>query len=129
MNEVNVYDFNQMLKQVNTFMADLPRRIKQIEMAVIHVQEEIQDIMHYMEFNNLNASLGFKAYKELQDARHRRRELKDELDYLMTIQKRSKNALRHQDGINQIVSGIEQTESNHQTRVYTPRVRKDLFEN
>ena len=98
-------------------------------MSVTHVQEEIQDIMHYMEFNNLSASLGYKAYKELQDASQRRRELKDELDYLKSIEKRSKNALKHQDGLNQIVSGIEQTESNHQTRVYTPRIRKDLFEN
>lgn len=129
MNEVNVYDFNEMLKQVNTFMTDLPRRIEQVKMQIDYVQGEQQDIEHYMEFVDLNASEGFKAYKQLQDVRKRRRKLKDELEYLTTIEKRMKNALRHQDGINQVVEGIVNTANQHETRTYRPRVRKDLFEN
>lgn len=128
MNEVNVYDFNDMLKQVNTFMTDLPRRIEQVKMQLDYIQGEQSDIEHYMEFVDLNASEGFKAYKQLQDVRKRRRKLKDELEYLNTIEKRMKNALRHQDGINQVVEGIVHTAKNHETRTYKPRVRKDLFE-
>ena len=128
MNEVNVYEFNDMLKQVNTFMTDLPRRIQQVKMEINYCQEELQDLQHYIEFTNLSASQGWKIAKEIKDVRLRRRKLKDELEYLEMIDKRMKNVLRHQDGINQVADGINRTTEKISTRTYTPRVRKDLFE-
>ena len=128
MNEVNVYEFNDMLKQVNTFMTDLPRRIQQVKMEINYYQEELQDLEHYIEFTNLSASQGYKIAKEIKDVRMKRRELKNELEYLEIIEKRMKNALRHQDGISQVTDGISRTKERISTRTYTPRVRKDLFE-
>ena len=128
MNEVNVYEFNVMLKQVNTFMTDLPRRIQQVKMEINYYQEELQDLEHYIEFTNLSASQGYKIAKEIKDVRMKRRELKNELEYLEIIEKRMKNALRHQDGISQVTDGISRTTERISTRTYTPRVRKDLFE-
>ena len=128
MNEVNVYEFNVMLKQVNTFMTDLPRRIQQVKMEINYYQEELQDLEHYIEFTNLSASQGYKIAKEIKDVRMKRRELKNELEYLEIIEKRMKNALRHQDGISQVADGINRTTERISTRTYTPRVRKDLFE-
>ena len=128
MNKVNVYEFNDMLKQVNTFMTDLPRRIQQVKMEINYCQEELQDLQHYIEFTNLSASQGYKIAKEIKEVHLKRRKLKDELEYLEMIDKRMKNVLRHHDGINQVADGINRTTEKISTRTYTPRVRKDLFE-
>ena len=84
------------------------------------VDKEICDILHYIEFCNLNAAQGYKAYKMLKERRIKRRSIKNELDVLSIIlsKKISETAT---DEIEKAVTGMDK-------RKYEPRVLNELFD-
>ena len=77
-------------------------------------------LKHYIEFVNLNAAQGYKAYKMIKDRRIIRRSIKNELDILNIIlgKKISETAT---DEIQKAVSGMD-------NRKYEPRVLNELFD-
>ena len=84
------------------------------------VDQELSDINHYIEFCNLNAAQGYKAYKMIKDRRIIRRSIKNELDVLNIIlgKKISETAT---DEIHKAITGID-------NRKYEPRVLNELFD-
>lgn len=84
------------------------------------VDQELSDINHYIEFCNLNASQGYKAYKMIKDRRIIRRSIKNELDVLNIIlgKKISETAT---DEIHKAITGMD-------NRKYEPRVLNELFD-
>lgn len=83
------------------------------------IDQEISDIQHYIEFNNLDAYKGFKAYKLLQETLIRRREIKNEL---LKIQ------IFTETTVSDLFNGrLEQRINGIQNRTYTPRVLTELF--
>lgn len=82
------------------------------------VDLELSDIEHAAEFYELNASQGYKLYKMLHDARARRRKIKDELNLCATFMGCSIV------GIDEVCRQAE----HYKSRVYTPRVNKELFD-
>lgn len=84
------------------------------------VDQELSDINHYIEFVNLNAAQGYKAYKMIKDRRIIRRSIKNELDVLNIIlgKKISETAT---DEIQKAVSGMDK-------RTYEPRILSELFD-
>lgn len=84
------------------------------------VDKEICDILHYIEFCNLNAAQGYKAYKMIKERRIRRRSIKNELQVLDIIlgKKISETAT---DEIEKAISGMD-------NRKYEPRVMRELFD-
>lgn len=84
------------------------------------VDKELCDILHYIEFCNLNAAQGYKAYKMIKERRIIRRSIKNELNVLNIIlsKKISETAT---DKINKCVAGMDK-------RTYEPRVLKELFD-
>ena len=84
------------------------------------VDQELSDINHYIEFCNLNAAQGYKAYKMIKERRIIRRSIKNELNVLNIIlsKKISETAT---DEINKCVAGMDK-------RTYEPRVLKELFD-
>lgn len=84
------------------------------------VDKEICDILHYIEFCNLNAAQGYKAYKMIKERRIRRRSIKNELQVLDIIlgKKISETAT---DEIEKVISGMD-------NRKYEPRVMQELFD-
>lgn len=84
------------------------------------VDKELQDCLHYIEFNNLNAAQGYKAYKMVRERRLQRRSIKNELDVLTAFL--SKNYGKTAAGeVQDVVEKINQ-------RLYKPRVLTELFE-
>lgn len=84
-----------------------------------HVDQEISDIEHYIEFNKLNAADGYKAFKMLQDKRIERRAIKD--DFL-------KFKILSEANVSDIFDGtLEEKLRELDNRTYTPRVLKELF--
>ncbi len=84
-----------------------------------HVDQEISDIEHYIEFNKLNAADGYKAYKMLQDKRIERRVIKD--DFL-------KFKILSEANVSDIFNGtLEEKLRELDNRTYTPRVLNELF--
>ncbi len=84
------------------------------------VDQELSDINHYIEFVNLNAAQGYKAYRMIKDRRIIRRSIKNELDVLNIIlgKKISETAT---DKIQKVISGMDK-------RTYEPRVLNELFD-
>lgn len=84
------------------------------------VDQELSDINHYIEFCNLNAAQGYKAYKMIKERRIKRRSIKNELKVLSIIlgKKISDTA---SDEIQKAIAGMDK-------RTYEPRVMNELFD-
>ena len=83
--------------------------------------DEIADIEHAIEFKTVNAAQGYQLMAELKKARRKRREAKDaKLLIEIAMSHRNNNDWGH----SRIENAIEQMNS----RQFTPKVRKDLFE-
>lgn len=84
------------------------------------VDQELSDVNHYIEFCNLNAAQGYKAYKMIKDRRIKRRSIKNELQVVDIIlsKKISETAT---DEIKKAIAGMDQ-------RTYEPRVLNELFD-
>ena len=84
------------------------------------VDKELSDINHYIEFCNLNAAQGYKAYKMIKERRIKRRSIKNELEVLSIIlgKKISDTA---SDEIQKAIAGMDK-------RTYEPRVMTELFD-
>lgn len=123
-------------EQANTYLDSLPDmigqmyetgRIMRVLLAYyadqVRVADKAQeDMLHKIEFTNVNVVDGFKLYKALQEIRQRRRQCKDICDMLGTI---------HKSGTVSSLMNLQEQMGKHQehleTRVYTPRVLNELF--
>lgn len=84
------------------------------------VDQEISDILHYIEFYPFNACEGYKLAKELKTLRLKRRDIKNQLEAISIISNHTCNMLT--DGrTNKALCSIE-------TKQYAPRVLTELFE-
>lgn len=108
-----VSDLNGLAKEAKERRAVLWEELSKVD-------KELCDINHYIEFCNLNAAQGYKAYKMIKERRILRRTIKNELDVLNTIlgKKISETAT---DEIMKAVKGMDK-------RMYEPRVMQELFD-
>lgn len=105
---------------LNGLASDALRRKEELNQKLSNIDKEICDLLHYIEFCNLNAAQGYKVYKMLKERRIIRRSIKNELNVLNIIlsKKISETAT---DEINKCVAGMDK-------RTYEPRVLKELFD-
>lgn len=120
-------DFEGKITHLRDTIRDIPDIYKGNREELDKLEGETQDLLHLIEFNNLNASEGFKVYKELQKVRRRRRELKNQNELIEPLYKtlqsmKNKNLKSLNDGIGDVRRIIER-QSN---RKYSCRIRKDL---
>lgn len=87
------------------------------------VDKEVCDLLHYLELNDLDDCEMLKASKMLQDARRRRREIKDEMERTAVMRA---TFLDKEFGI-KVHQCLEQIE-HMKGRQYTPRKLSKLFE-
>lgn len=85
-----------------------------------HVSGEITDYYHYIEFNDLSASSGFKVYKDLKQTLIHRRKLKDTISKLDLLMQTFKD---NSEASFTIFDYIEPND-----RSYTARELPELFE-
>lgn len=86
------------------------------------VDKEVCDLLHFLEFNELNDSDMLRASKMLQDARRRRREIKDEMEKTALMRA---TFLDKEFGV-KVHQSLEQME-HMKYRQYTPRKLTGLF--
>lgn len=75
----------ELLKYMHKFFTSIDKEINDIYQELSNVDLEEQDILHYIENNNLNAGGYAKVGKLLKDVRIRRREIKNDLDKLNSV--------------------------------------------
>lgn len=75
----------ELLKYMHKFFTSIDKEMNDIYQELSNVDLEQQDILHYIENNNLNAGGYAKVGKLLKDVRTRRREIKNDLDKLSAV--------------------------------------------
>lgn len=123
-------------EQANKYLDSLPDLIGQmyetgriVRVLLAYYADQVrvadkaqEDMLHKIEFSNVNVVDGFKLYKALQEIRQRRRQCKDVCDMLGTIHKSGTvSSLMNLQG--QMTKYQEHLE----TRTYSPRILSDLF--
>ena len=116
----NIQKWIDKITDLNGLATDALHRKEELCEELSFVDRELSDINHYIEFCNLNAAQGYKAYKMIKDRRIIRRSIKNELDVLNIIlgKKISETAT---DEIHKAITGMD-------NRKYEPRVLNELFD-
>ena len=117
----NLDKVRQNVTFLKEFAYDRDQRVSLLYEQLSQIDLELSDLAHYMEFYNLNACRGYKAYKEFRDARRKRRIIKDELDALRKLGDCTLDP--------DVLADVQASVENMGDRRYRPRVRVDLFEN
>ena len=88
---------------------------------------EINDLLHEIELGKpKNAREGYAVYKELREARRRRRKAKDENELLNELHTYLQSQAAFKNRITQIQGNARKLYAKQQGRVYTPRRRDDM---
>ena len=95
------------------------KRGYELSQEIQDVDLEISDVVHYIEFNNLNAREGYKIYKKLNELLCKRRNLKFEQRVVTSINNNHEAA----NYINNILATIKDCQND----IYKPRVLAGLF--
>ena len=116
----NIQRWLDKVSDLNGLARDALHRKEELLQQLSDVDKELSDVNHYIEFVNLNAAQGYKAYKMIKERRVKRRSIKNELLVLEIIlgKKISESVT---DEINKAVEGMD-------NRIYEPRVLKELFD-
>ena len=116
----NIQHWLDKVSDLNGLATEALCRKEELCQELSSVDKELCDVLHYIEFCNLNAAQGYKAYKMIKERRIIRRNIKNELNALNIIlsKKISETAT---DEINKCVAGMDK-------RTYEPRVLKELFD-
>lgn len=116
----NIQRWLDKISDLNGLASDALHRKEELLNQLSLVDKELCDINHYIEFCNLNAAQGYKAYKMIKDRRIKRRSIKNELQVLEIIlgKRISETAI---DEIQRAVEGMDK-------RKYEPRVLNELFD-
>ena len=119
-NSENIQYWIDKVSDLNGLASEALHRKDNLLSQLSKVDQELSDINHYIEFVNLNAAQGYKAYRMIKDRRIIRRSIKNELDVLNIIlgKKISETAT---DEIQKAISGMDK-------RTYEPRVLNELFD-
>ncbi|WP_182200115.1 hypothetical protein [Paraliobacillus salinarum] len=119
-------DVEQTAIFIRNAVRDVPDRLNTNNAQLTKINQEIQDLMHVVEFSSFNASDGYRLAKDLKIARKKRRELKNELELLeplVSVLKKFRNNLQEMD---KAVGEIRKVKALQQSRTYKCRVREDL---
>lgn len=116
----NIQHWIDKINGLNGLASEALHRKDELLSQLSRVDQELSDVNHYIEFCNLNAAQGYKAYKMIKERRIKRRSIKNELQVLNIIlsKKISETAT---DEIQKVVTGMDK-------RTYEPRVMNELFD-
>ena len=119
-NSENIQYWIDKVSDLNGLASEALHRKDNLLSQLSKIDQELSDIDHYIEFVNLNAAQGYKAYRMIKDRRIIRRSIKNELDVLNIIlgKKISETAT---DEIQKAIYGMDK-------RTYEPRVLNELFD-
>ena len=124
----NTKEVKQILENIHELVMSISPEEKRLNME-LEVQENIQqDLLHEIEMANLNAIERTKVYCLLRKNRKERRKIKDTLDLIHSIKPYTNRFV--EKGIlsetNHVIKKIEVYDQHIETRIYTPRVLKNL---
>ena len=116
----NIQRWLNKIEDLNGLASEANNRKEVLNNELSLVDRELCDILHYIEFCNLNAAQGWKASKMIKERRIKRRSIKNELNVIdIILGKRISETMV--DEINKAVQGMDK-------RTYEPRILNELFD-
>lgn len=73
------------LKYMLVFFQDIDKKVNELNDKLSIADIKQQEVLHYVENNNLNASQACKIIKTLKNIRTERRDIKNELDIIFSL--------------------------------------------
>lgn len=78
-------DINNLIEDLDNVKKLYKKILDEYSQKMSNVDSKQQDILHYVEFKNVNSVAGFRILKELQKVRRERRGVEDVLELLNNI--------------------------------------------
>lgn len=116
----NIQKWINKITDLNGLATDALHRKEELCEELNFVDRELSDINHYIEFCNLNAAQGWKAYKMIKERRIKRRSIKNEIQIL--------NIILDKKISDTVTNEILESMSKMDKRTYEPRVMNELFD-
>lgn len=116
----NIQKWINKITDLNGLATDTLHRKEELCEELSFVDRELSDINHYIEFCNLNAAQGWKAYKMIKERRIKRRSIKNEIQIL--------NIILDKKISDTVTNEILESMSKMDKRTYEPRVMNELFD-
>lgn len=116
----NIQKWINKITDLNGLATDALHRKEELCEELSFVDRELSDINHYIEFCNLNAAQGWKAYKMIKERRIKRRSIKNEIQIL--------NIILDKKISDTVTNEILESMSKMDKRTYEPRVMNELFD-
>lgn len=116
----NIQYWVDKISGLNGLASEALHRKEELTNQLSQVDKELSDINHYIEFVNLNAAQGYKAYKMIKERRIKRRSIKNELEVLSIILGKKIS--------DSVTDEIQKAVSRMDGRRYEPRVMNELFD-
>lgn len=121
--EMGDVDWSQFLTDFVDYVGQIPAYRQSLVENLSVVDQKICDVMHYIEFCEIDNQQAARTVALLQQLRDQRREIKDEMSRLDAFQ----NSIGTKGNAAKAATGIKQIES-LDTRKYTPRQLDELFD-
>ena len=83
-------DISNLISNIRNIEEEYTKVLDKYAEDVSVADKKQEDILHYLEFNNLNTVAAYRLVKELQEVREERRKAKDNIDLLNRISLRLK---------------------------------------
>lgn len=116
----NIRKWLDKLSDLNGLEIDALQRKEELIRELSQIDKELTDVNHYIEFCNLNAAQGYKAYKMIKERRIKRRSIKNELNVIGVILGNKISEIANGE-VQKCIIGMD-------NRKYEPRVLKELFD-
>lgn len=116
----NIQKWLDKVSELNGLCHEASKRKDELLKQLSSIDKELSDIEHYIEFCNLNAAQGYKAYKMIKERRIKRRSIKNELAVLnIILNKKIGDSIA--DEIIEAVAKLDK-------RTYEPKVLQELYD-
>lgn len=117
-----------LLNDINCFFKNIDKVEEELKTALYNKDGERDDLLHEIELSKLNIGERAKVYSMLEKVLQERRILKDKIDFINTIKPYANKFITKgmSAETKQTIENINRLKNNQETRVYTPRVIKNL---
>ena len=117
---VDIDELKSDIKSISNKISSMKNNKEYLLQELSNVDMAICDVMHYIEFNNFNACVGYKLCKVLKDLRLYRRKIKDELNIINLFETQTCDHLAKGNTYDSL--------NNYANRKYAARVFGELFD-
>lgn len=114
-------DSEKMLSTMRVYYNDICSRYTYLINREKELNEAHNDVVHYMEFNDVNVVKGYGLYKKLQDIRIERRIVKDEFEEVEPAYEAVKNLSTVMSSISKAQGKCKKAKDRTITKKYRPR--------